>query len=305
MALLKSLPEFPHFIPLAREHREVLEASMSAARPEISELTFAYQWVWRPHTRCCVSRWGDALLLKNNSASGAGSYLLPPVALGPEEATRVIVSVLSAGSHAECFARVPALMADRLACRADLAVDEQPERADYVYLASELRELSGARFDGKRNHIRRFWASCKEAEYREMDASLASACAHFCKQWLSNHPARRLPGLQREVDTTLAMLAEREWLGPTGGTLAIGDRILAFALGEPLNHDTFVVRVEKADTSVPGAYQAINQEFARHAAGGFGWINREQDLGLPGLRRAKQSYYPHHLVRKYRVSIRR
>ncbi len=80
-------------------------------------------------------------------------------------------------------------------------------------------------------------------------------------------------------------------------------RIVAFALGEPVNADTFVVRVEKADPSVPGTYTVINQEFARHGAAGFKWINREQDLGVPGLRRAKQSYYPDHLVRKYRVKL--
>ena len=97
------------------------------------------------------------------------------------------------------------------------------------------------------------------------------------------------------------MLAEYGWLGLRGGVMTAGGRVMGFAFGQPLNGDTFLIRAEKADASLPGVYQVINQEFARHAAAGFAWINREQDLGLPGLRRAKESYYPHHLVLKYRI----
>jgi len=300
---LDALPDFPRFLPLDREHRDVLAAAMAAAGPDISELTFAYQWAWRRHTHCRVSRLEGTALLMLDSATGTGPFLLPPVTADPREAARLIASALRSGGEAGSFARVPEGIAGLLRGDDGLAVREEPERADYVYAADDMRELAGARFARKRNHVHRFWSSCPQAQYREMDAPLTAACTQFCKQWLAGHAGRDLPGLRREAEVTLAMLAEREWLGLGGGALVARDRVVAFALGEAIRGDTFVVRVEKADTSVPGAYQAINQEFARHAAAGFRWINREQDLGVPGLRRAKQSYYPHHLVRKCRATV--
>lgn len=303
MSDLSVLPEYPRFTPLAREHRELVTAAFDCAQPEISDFTFAYQWVWRPYTKCRLSRIGEVLLLMIDAASGKETWLLPPVTAGADDAAEIVARVLTGGEStpADSFARVPEDLAERLEGRAGLEVTEEPERADYVHLGDELRELPGPRFHGKRNHIRRFRAACPEAEYRQMDASLAAECAEFTRRWLEGHPKRYLPGLQREVAATLVMLQEREWLGSTGGCLVAGGRVTAFALGEPINSETFAVRVEKADTSLPGAYQAINQEFVRHGARAFRWINREQDLGVPGLRRAKQSYHPHHLVRKYRV----
>jgi hypothetical protein len=76
----------------------------------------------------------------------------------------------------------------------------------------------------------------------------------------------------------------------------------AFSLGEPLNPDTVVIHIEKANPEIPGLYAAINQQFAHNAWADYAWINREQDLGLEGLRQAKESYNPHHLVDKYELT---
>ena len=297
------LPEYPCFAPLAREHRELVAAAFSAAQQGISEFTFAYQWVWRPYTKCRLSHLGEALLLMADAASGGESYLLPPVTANADEAAEIIAHVLARDGNtpADSFARVPQSVAKRLEERAELMVTEERERADYLHLSDDLRELPGPDFHAKRNHIRRFRAACPDAEYLEMDASLTKKCAEFTKSWLESHPSRELHSLQREAAVTLTMLEQHESLGLAGGCLVAGGRVVAFALGEPVNRETFVVRVEKADTSLPGTYQTVSQEFLRHAAAHFQWINREQDLGIPGLRRAKQSYHPHHLLRKYRI----
>ncbi len=303
MSDLSALPEYPRFIPLEREHRALLRTALEALQPEISEFTFSYQWLWRPYTHCRLARFRGAIILLNNLPSGEESYMLPPVISGPEEAGMVLSAVLKEvkSTASNGFARVPQVLAEPLAKQGEFLAKEERGRADYVYRGEDIRQLPGGHFHRKRNHIQQFWKAFPEAEYREMNPSLAGECAAFCRSWLEGHSRRDLGGLQREVERAAAMLSDYQWLGLRGGALLAGGRIAAFALGEPLNRDTFVVRVEKADTSFPGAYSVINQEFARHGAGGFKWINREQDLDLPGLRRAKQSYYPHHLVRKYRV----
>ena len=86
-----------------------------------------------------------------------------------------------------------------------------------------------------------------------------------------------------------------------GGAIVINGKVEAFALGEPLNEDTVVIHIEKANPDIPGLYAAINQLFCRHVWSHMKYVNREQDLGVEGLRKAKESYYPHHMVRKYTI----
>lgn len=300
---IDGLNDYPDFVPLGREHKSLLDTALAVVQPEICELTFAYQWAWRRHTHCRLSRFGDAVLLAMDSASTGEVWLLPPLVVETERAAAVIHAVLTDArqSTAASFARVPDCLAEVVRRYDDLTVADERDRADYVYLGDDLRELPGRRYHDKRTHIRRFFAACPQARYQAMDTSLADRCAAFCREWLAGHSNRQLRGLRREVDTTLMLLADREWLGLSGGVLTADDQIAAFALGEPINETTFAIRAEKADTTHPGAYQAINQAFARHAAGAYQWINREQDLGVAGLRRAKQSYRPHHLVHKYRI----
>jgi len=301
------LAEYPNLVALCDQHKAILDAAFENLQPPTSELTFAYQWIWRRFTDCHIGRFGDALLLTAHKASMREAYFLPPLAADLDTAEAIIRKLLGSGQlpSADSFARVPDYLAQRFSEEQGFVVDEERDRADYVYLAEDLRELPGRRFRNKRNAILQFRRTCPAAKYVPMDNAIADRCAAFCRHWIDRHHNSDLPGLQREVETTLHMLARFQWLGLTGGAMLVDGRLVAFALGEALNRDTFVIRVEKADASIPGAYQVIGQEFARHAAAGYKWINREQDLGLPGLRQAKQSYHPTHLVRKYRISARR
>lgn len=93
-------------------------------------------------------------------------------------------------------------------------------------------------------------------------------------------------------------LRKREFLGLKGGLLRANGEVVAFALGEQINEDTLVVHIEKAFSEVPGAYAVINQQFLIHESGGLKYVNREDDVGEPGLRKAKLSYHPEFLVEK-------
>ena len=100
------------------------------------------------------------------------------------------------------------------------------------------------------------------------------------------------------------MLSNFRVLSSKGGIIRIAEKIVALTLGERLNPDTLVVHVEKAKSGIIGIYQAINWEFLKSQAQGFRFVNREQDLGVEGLRRAKMSYNPVRLIKKYRIGPR-
>ena len=91
-------------------------------------------------------------------------------------------------------------------------------------------------------------------------------------------------------------------LGLSGGAIEVDGRIEAFSIGEPLSADTAVIHIEIANPAFPGLAQLINREFVRNEWSGFAFINREQDVGHPGLRRAKESYHPHHMVKKFTIT---
>lgn len=89
-----------------------------------------------------------------------------------------------------------------------------------------------------------------------------------------------------------------------GGALLVGGKLVAFTFGAAVNHDTFDVCVEKADTEYDGAFAMINREFARSLPPRFVYVNREEDLGISGLRKAKLSYHPAILLHKYAIMVK-
>ena len=94
-------------------------------------------------------------------------------------------------------------------------------------------------------------------------------------------------------------------LGVKGGAILIDGKVEAFALGEPLNQDTVVIHIEKANSAYEGLYSLINQAFLENQWSGYTYINREQDLGEEGLRKAKESYFPHHMINKYTIALKK
>ena len=170
--------------------------------------------------------------------------------------------------------------------------------SDYIYEREKLVKLPGKKYHGKRNHIARFkdaddW--CYEAV---TDANRMEARA-MMEEWKARRVDIWNVELEKEFGAMTTALMEMEQLGMVGGLLRKGGRVVALSIGEPLNKDTFVVHYEKAFADVQGAYPMINQQFAEHAAEGYTFINREEDTGDPGLRKAKLSYQPCRLEKKY------
>ncbi|MDP2970069.1 MAG: phosphatidylglycerol lysyltransferase domain-containing protein, partial [Deltaproteobacteria bacterium] len=91
--------------------------------------------------------------------------------------------------------------------------------------------------------------------------------------------------------------------GVKGGVILIDGKVEAFTLGEPFNSDTVVIHIEKANPAFEGLYSVINQTFLESHWSGFTYVNREQDLGEEGLRKAKESYFPHRMINKYTIGL--
>lgn len=171
------------------------------------------------------------------------------------------------------------------------------DEADYVYLSEKLISLSGKKLHGKRNHINRFVEN-HEWSYEEMTDDNTQECLDMLKEWGVHNIEEADQGKNEEICVARECIIHRKELGLKGGLIRCEGAIIAFSMGEPLNKDTFVVHIEKAFSHIQGAYPIINQQFVKHEASEFTYINREEDCGEEGLRKAKLSYRPETMIEK-------
>ena len=181
---------------------------------------------------------------------------------------------------------------------------EDRDYADYIYLKSDLSTLKGKKFQSKRNHINRFRNTYPDYEYTPITPDRIQECLDLEAEWCKVNNCDQQEGTGNERRALIYALHNFEALGLTGGILHVNSKIVAFTFGMPINHETFGVHVEKADTSIDGAYAMINYEFANRIPEQYIYINREEDLGIEGLRKAKLSYQPVTILEKYMACLK-
>lgn len=171
-------------------------------------------------------------------------------------------------------------------------------KADYIYLREALVTLSGKKLQSKRNHVSKFKRAYPNYEYRPLTEDLVSDCLLLGEEWCRTNDCRELRAALAEQRMMTYALRHMEELHITGGTLFVDGRMVAFTFGSRINAETFDVCVEKADTAYEGVYAMINNEFASRLPEDIVYVNREEDLGLEGLRKAKLSYHPELILDK-------
>ncbi len=176
-------------------------------------------------------------------------------------------------------------------------------RSDYIYLRQSLATLAGKKLQAKRNHTNKFRSLYPNYSYRPLTPDMLPQCLALVEQWYKAKQSTAEATSENDTDLPAIRRAFAHWeaLALIGGALFVDSTLVAFSYGCPINHNTFDVCVEKANTAYEGAYSVINQEFVNHLPQKYTFINREEDMGQEGLRRAKLSYRPHLLLEKYRV----
>ena len=177
------------------------------------------------------------------------------------------------------------------------------DSADYVYEVEKLVQLSGKKYHGKKNHINRFIANYPQWSYEDITSENVDECIKMAQEWGKENHCDEDKEKQAELKVTLQGLAMLEELELTGGLIRGEDKVVGFSFGEPVNQDTYVVHVEKAFAGIQGAYPLINREFLRANATEYTYVNREEDVGSEGLRKAKLSYHPVFMLEKGLVVI--
>ena len=175
---------------------------------------------------------------------------------------------------------------------------EKRDAFDYIYECEALASLSGKKYHSKRNHISAF-SKKHDWHYERITAENISAVRECAEEWYKQNAERVDKYMLVEQNGINTMLDNMEVLGIRGGAIVCDGRAVAFTLGSQINRDVFDVHIEKALPDYAEAYTVINREFVRHEITKYKYVNREDDMGLEGLRRAKLSYRPKILLKKY------
>lgn len=296
------LPEFPEFREVDISCGRIVRDYLARFPMQASEYTFTNIFAYRFAYDFRLSS------LKNNLLLLKGTM---PVSMFSPVGNTVIPSVLdemftylNTYPSTASLDRVPEWFVNQyLAGKDRYLYEEKREHFDYLYSVRELIELKGNRFHDKRNQVNKF-RSRYQYEYIPLSAGLIDECLAFEDFWCEVRECEKHPGLEKERCAILQMLYNFEPLRILGGAIRMENRIAALTVGEKISPDTMVIHIEKANPDIPGLYQIINQEFLLHTAKDCLYVNREQDLGIEGIRRAKLSYNPVSFVKKYRVQER-
>jgi len=292
-------PQYPEKREISINDKNLLKQKLFKLQPQISEYTFTNLWIWRQHRPVYLSQLDKTVLIFRKNLDGQ-IYLLPPV--GEEMSLLVFEKMRSKGiedlNGLYGFNKEEANKFNEKG----LAVIEDRDNWDYVYSVKELVSLEGTKYRKKRQNIHQC-LSDHECVYKPITSQIVKECLELQNDWCNLRSCISDPGLMSEDWTVKEILTNFDKLSVFGGATYVDGRIEAFTIAERLNSNTAVIHFEKANHNIRGLYQLINQWFCKHSLQDYEYVNREQDLGIQGLRRAKQEYYPHHMVEKYTVKI--
>ncbi|MBK5194515.1 MAG: DUF2156 domain-containing protein [Proteiniphilum sp.] len=295
------------FKSIELKERESINSYLSKQNYRASDLCFTNLYCWGKKFDTQFAVTDDWLFIRFKDNNKRISYL-KPIGTGDikkgleiiqEDHTQFDTVFQIRGLTREMMDEIEAAMPDRFDYKLNRSV------SDYIYTTEKLTHLKGKKLQSKRNHINRFKRE-NDWKYRSLtgNPALVKECKSMLDKWMDINIEEKDPSLLYDDFATTLMLDNFEYLGLRGGLICVDNEIAAFTIGEPLTTDTIVVHVEKAFTSIHGAYTIINQQFAENEVSEFTYINREEDMGIDNLRQAKLSYQPDILLKKYNARFK-
>lgn len=287
------------FRPLELGDRQLFLDMYRSHPPQHSDFAFGNLFGWLHFTNYRLAELPEHILLLA-TMDNSPQFAYP---LGPHD-PEVLKAVLELAKDIGAKPRMELIDSEAKAVLErnfpELVLKGCRDCADYVYTSQQLAKLPGKDFLKHRNLINKFRRShhygvevVTEENFQEI--------VSFLRRWCLWKDCEGNPTLEAERDALMAAMNNFQALELEGIVLRVEGNIQAISIFEELRPDTAVVHYEKADVDFEGIYQLVNQETAERLKGRYPFINREHDLGVPGLRKAKERYRPHHMVEVFRT----
>lgn len=278
------------------EDRGIIQKYLAQERFFISDVSFVNLFLWRKARKIAYAVVCDCLLIQTTYAGEKPFYFFP---IGAGDKRRVVELLLEQDSALEFHSLELVsveFLREHFAGVFDFELNR--DRSDYVYDVQELISLSGRKYHKKKNHLNKFLQTYPQFVFERISVENSAEVLGVWGEWFGMIESPSV-GLVNENLGIVEVLGAWGELPIEGGLVRVDGRIVAFSFGEVMSEQMAVIHIEKADSSVAGAYQIINQQLLANVFSHVKYANREEDLGIEGLRRAKMSYNPVFLVEKY------
>ena len=295
------------------DNREILEEYLNGYEYKTSGLSFSAQYMWRDINMFSWDIIGDYMCISVISHLELEDgiilpFMFPPLTrTGEYDKDSLRETIFRAKEHFEkkgqpfSLRLVPFHLMEIIkeACPEMVFRDDRPNY-DYIYLTQDLIDLRGRAYHSKKNHLNYFLRTY-EYEYIEMTSDMADDAMKFIAEFNARKevPEHEMEMLRMEEQAMEDVFRNLEKVGYSAGAILIDGKIEAIAIGGQLGRNTITEHVEKANVNYRGLYQAINNEFCLHIASEARYLNREEDMGIENLRKAKLSYKPVQILEKY------
>ncbi len=275
-----------------------------------SEFTFTNLFMWRKSYDIRYVILDDMLCIMPQHANGPRSATFPIGFIdgdGAERDVKAVIETLVQDCRERGFQPLIRLYDERTLKKlldtfpGKFLISEDVNYFDYVYRVEDLIGLSGKKYHAKKNHVNKF-KSLYDWEYQTLSQENIKECLELFDRW-HDKKSNEIIGLDEERDAVRELFQNWSSLDVRGGCIRVDGKMIAFSVGEPLCGKTAVIHLEHADTDYHGAFAIMNQQFLEHEWRDFEFVNREEDMGIPGLRKVKESYRPAFMVKKYIATL--
>ncbi|WP_029452321.1 DUF2156 domain-containing protein [Clostridium algidicarnis] len=298
------------FKKLTLEDKELFEKYISPYKFLSCEYSFTTLYIWREACDIQYGIYKDALIIKKKDFNG-DYHFMQPLGYKEEDLKDILKYLASCKKENDIkyiFKDLEEDFAYKIKCickeNEDIAIIEDIDNFDYLYESEKLIKLSGKKLHGKKNHYNSF---VKEYDYKVKDISgkeVIEGVIKATEKWyLENNNEDKM--LYYETESIKDIVRNIEFLNLKGMAVYIDSEVVGFTLGEKLNDKLAVIHVEKGDINYKGIYSFINRTFIDKYFNDVEIINREQDLGIEGLRKAKLSYSPVKLEKKFIINCQK
>lgn len=284
-----------NFKTIELNDKKEIDACLTNNMYQSCDFSFANLFAWNCKFHSVYSIINDSLFLQFEDSDGQFYYMMPIGKMPLRKAFDLILEDARRKSLPFQMKGVSDVMWKQIEQEMPGVFQYKHDRNnyEYIYLSEKLIALNGKKLQSKRNHINRFKADNPDWSFSPItDTKEVVECVRLLDEWENLNVERGDKTMQFDYLATRAMLDNFSLLQLCGGYIRANGKIVAFSLGEPINDETFVVHVEKAYGEINGAYTIMNQQFVEHCGAEYKYINREEDMGIENLRKAKLSYHP-------------
>lgn len=283
--------------------KELFSKYLSEYNFNTYEYSFTTLYLWRKYCKVEYAVTHNTLIIKKTQED-KGTYFMQPIGYNENNIREVISElIIYKNNHPEMkvlFRDIEESFINVLndILNKDIIIKEDENNFDYIYSAEELANLSGKKYHSKKNHYNQFIKSYN-VEIKEInDEEVMNDCFELSQRWFDKEK-EKTSELVFELQGIKELLENKDYLRIDTIAVYVEGKIAGFSIGERVNNKMAIIHIEKCDPEYQGVYAYINRTFVMEKYSDLRYINREEDLGIEGLRKAKMSYNPSGFVKKY------